>query len=188
MLISHLHILTSLWIFTVLIMHIQLILLFIHNLPHTAFIFHQHHCTQREVNIWLSKHHRDCHYFKHVTVYIIIIIIITPSSQSISLSTFVDCVYIIVYGKASSYLGVSIHRVAYVTTTCSSLHLYLHTNITVHTIVCTYTMTIHTYLFTSYESSLSIAERFTVQTSYYCMLTRLLWKCHSICKDKLVTV
>ena len=57
----------------------------------------------------------------------------------------------------------------------SVLPLYLHTNITVHTIVCTYTMTIHTYLFTSYESSLSIAERFTVQTSYYCMLTRLLW-------------
>ena len=33
---------------------------------------------------------------------------------------------------------------------------------------------INSNLFTSYESSLSIAECFAVQTSYYCMLTRLL--------------
>ena len=94
-------------------------------------------CLTVKTSLWLSLF-QACHCvhnYHHNTI--------KTSSQSISSTTFVDCVYIIVYGKASSYHGVS----AYVTTTYFSLHLY--TNTTVHTILCTYTTNVHTYLFTS---------------------------------------
>ena len=105
-------------------------------------------CLTAKTSLWLSLF-QACHCvrnYHHNTI--------KTSSQSISSTTFVDCVYIIVYGKASSYLGVSIHRVAYVTTTCSSLHLYLHTNITIHTInVHILWLFIHTSSLQQYRSA-----------------------------------